>query len=110
MKSFIALLAICVALFSVTIKAAVIIQYQHIDTETPALTSTSPELFSQHLEYLHENDFTVLALDELLERLFTGEQLPGKTVSSTFDDGYASVAGQAAPLLEQYGYAYTIFV
>jgi len=110
MKSLIALLGLCVALFSVSIKAAVIIQYHHIDTTTPSLTSTPPELFSQHLDYLHKNDFAVLALDELLERLFAGEQLPDKVVAITFDDGYASVASQAAPLLEKYDYPYSIFV
>lgn len=110
MKFFIALVSIFAALLSMTTRAAVILQYHHIDTATPSLTSTSPELFAQHLEYLHDNDFSVLALDDLLARVFAGEQLPSKTVAITFDDGYASVASQAAPLLEQYSFPYTVFV
>lgn len=110
MRLLIGLVGICAALFSFATKAAVILQYHHIDTNTPALTSIHPDLFAQHLEYLQDNDFVVMPLDQLLDHLFTGKQLPGKTVAITFDDGYASVASQAAPLLKQHGYPYTIFV
>lgn len=110
MKRLVAMLGAWAVLLCPPLNAAVILQYHHVDTATPTLTSTTPELFAQHLRYLHDNDFVVMPLDELLNQVFAGNQLPDKAVAITFDDGYASVASQAAPLLEQYGYPYTIFV
>ncbi|UTF61642.1 polysaccharide deacetylase family protein [Gilvimarinus sp. DA14] len=91
-------------------RAAVILQYHHISETTPAATSTKPELFAQHLEYLDKRNFTVLALPELLKRLRNGEALNEKVAAITFDDGYDSVFRTALPLLKKYDYPFTVFV
>jgi len=89
---------------------AVVLVYHHVDSNTPASTSVSPELFARHLAYLHENGFAVLSLSRLLDDLSHGRQLPEKVVAITFDDAYRSVHRTAMPLLRQYSWPFTVFV
>ncbi len=97
-------------IYSGSIAAAVIVQYHHVDTETPAATSISPDLFAQHMTYLADHDFEVWALPRLLEALRNGEPMPEKVVAITFDDGYASVYSEAMPVLQKYDFPFTVFV
>ena len=73
-------------------------------------TSVSVKQFRQHLAYLKKHDYTVLPLGKALERMDSGQNLPGKTAVLTIDDGYASVWENALPLLDKFGYKATIFV
>ena len=38
----------------------VILLYHHVSSETPGITSVTPEQFEDHLEYLAENEFQVI--------------------------------------------------
>lgn len=89
---------------------AVILQYHHIATNTPRSTSVTPEEFRQHMEYLRDNGFNILPLDEVLAALQEGRELPNKTAALTFDDGYRSVYEVAYPLLKEWGWPFTVFV
>jgi poly-beta-1,6-N-acetyl-D-glucosamine N-deacetylase len=88
----------------------VAIQYHHFGNTTPPSTSVTLEQFKQHLAYLEKNQFTVLAFEEALHLIRTGEQLPLKSVVITIDDAYLSIYNQAFPLLKQKGWPLTIFV
>ncbi|WP_105166895.1 polysaccharide deacetylase family protein [Pseudoalteromonas sp. T1lg23B] len=90
--------------------AAVILQYHHVSEKLPAVTSLSAEQFRAHLSYLRDSQFKVVPLDELLKSLRKGDTLPAKTVAITFDDGYDNNIEQAAPILQEFNYPYTIFV
>jgi biofilm PGA synthesis lipoprotein PgaB len=89
---------------------AVILVYHHVAAETPRSTSVTPERFSAHLDYLQRHDFTVSPLLDVLESIRAGEELAAKTVVLTFDDGYVSVLENAAPLLRERGWPFTVFV
>tara|TARA_R110000824_G_scaffold288508_3_gene476774 strand:+ start:100555 stop:101634 length:1080 start_codon:yes stop_codon:yes gene_type:complete len=89
---------------------AVILQYHHISTATPAITSTSPEDFRRHMDYLASNNFTILSLQDILARLQNGESLPEFSAAITFDDGYLSVYTDALPVLREYNWPFTVFV
>ena len=93
-----------------SIAAAVIVQYHHVDAETPAATSISPDLFARHMAYLADHDFEVWALPRLLGALKNGELMPEKVVAITFDDGYESVFSEALPVLRKYDFPFTVFV
>lgn len=88
----------------------VILQYHHISTATPASTSISPADFRLHMQYLQDNDFTVVRLETAVNALRSGEPLPARAAVLTFDDGYTSVYEEAFPLLKEYGWPFTIFV
>lgn len=89
---------------------AAILVYHHVADETPRSTSVTPERFSAHLDYLARHDFTVSPLLDVLESIRAGEELAAKTVVLTFDDGYLSVLENAAPLLRERGWPFTVFV
>ncbi|MCP5346372.1 MAG: polysaccharide deacetylase family protein [Gammaproteobacteria bacterium] len=88
----------------------VIIQYHHVATDTPASTSISPRDFQIHLEYLRENGFNVIPLDQMLEALRQQQPVPDRSIAITFDDGYLSIYETAYPLLQQFGFPFTVFV
>lgn len=90
--------------------AAVVLEYHHVSDKTPKSTSISPEHFNAHMDYLAKNNFKVVPLIELAEKLREGKPLPDKTVAITFDDAYASVYHTAYPLLKQRGWPFTFFV
>jgi peptidoglycan/xylan/chitin deacetylase (PgdA/CDA1 family) len=89
---------------------AVVLLYHHVSGETPASTSVSPETFAAHLDYLAEQDYTVLPVSRLVTALVEDEPLPARAVAITFDDAYRSVLTEAAPRLARYGFPYAVFV
>lgn len=88
----------------------VVLQYHHVDDTTPAPTSVRVEQFEQHLAYLDEHDFNVLALDEALDSLQQGRGLPDRSIVISFDDSYDSIYREAFPRLQARGFAFTVFV
>lgn len=100
------LLSCCAA----SANALVVLQYHHISNDTPKATSLSPVLFEQHLDYLAENDFDVIGLDQLARLIREGESLPDKTAVITFDDGYISVYRESYPRLKKRGFPFAVFI
>jgi len=89
---------------------AVILQYHNVSTSTAADTSISPDNFRTQMEFLRDNGFAVLPLEDVIKALREGVALPDKTAVITFDDGYRSVYDAAFPLLKSYGWPFTVFV
>jgi peptidoglycan/xylan/chitin deacetylase (PgdA/CDA1 family) len=62
------------------------------------------------MDYLAKNNFTIVPLTELAEKLQANKTLPDKTVAISFDDSYADVYTAAYPILKKYGWPFTFFV
>ena len=88
---------------------AVILQYHHVADDTPAITSTRPAVFAEHMAHLAEH-YNVMPLQAIIEFLQNGHALPDKAIAITFDDGYANILKNAHPIMAQYGFPYTVFV
>lgn len=110
------LLATMVAvLFSITVHATDsvnILVYHHVANDTPASTTISPSGFREHLQLLHDNDITVVSLEDALAALRGdgGTVLPEKAVAITFDDAYENIYTNAFPLLKEFDVPFTVFV
>lgn len=91
-------------------QAAVVILYHHVSDTTPKSTSISPAHFEAQMDYLEKNNFKIVPLLELTEKLRKGESLPDKTVAISFDDSYVSVYDSAFPRLKKRGWPFTFFV
>jgi biofilm PGA synthesis lipoprotein PgaB len=104
------LLSIIVVALALPVNAAVVILYHHVSDSTPKSTSISPAAFEAQMDYLAANDFNVVPLLELTEKLRKGEALPDKTVAISFDDSYVSVYDSAFPRLKKRGWPFTFFV
>lgn len=88
---------------------AVILLYHHVANDTPKSTSVSPQVFRQHMEYLHKNH-TVLPLQKVINALKNNTPLPPNSVAITFDDGYQDILINAHPILTEMDFPYTIFI
>ncbi|WNC72041.1 polysaccharide deacetylase family protein [Thalassotalea psychrophila] len=106
-KILIALLMTLVPNFA---QATVILVYHHVSETTPKSTSISPKQFELHLNYLKDNGFKVIALNEMVDKLKAKQPLEDKTVVITFDDGYSDILYNGHPLLQKFGYPYTMFI
>ena len=103
------------ALFVASVQAnaadhCVVLQYHHISEETPGITSVTPELFQQHLDYLLVNGHNVLALEDVVATLKDGGELPDRCVALTIDDAYLSAYTEAFPRTRRYAFPLTLFV
>ncbi len=88
----------------------VILLYHHVATDTPPSTTISPGDFRAHLQYLRDNDFTVVGLDTMIQSLQGKQQLADRAIAITFDDGYLSIFTEAFPLLQEFGYPFSLFI
>lgn len=88
----------------------VVLQYHHISDSTPPSTSTSNSLFRAQLDYIEELDLTVAPLPEATRKALAGDLENEQKLAITFDDAYESVYTNAAPLLRERNYPFTIFI
>ena len=91
-----------------------ILMYHRIDTDRPGALvgrelTVSPEQFAEQLAYLKSRGLTGISMEQLRERLRSGEPLDHAVVL-TFDDGYADQYRYAVPLLHEYGDEATFYI
>ena len=86
---------------------ALIITYHAIEAGPPPLY-VHPELFQLHVESVLSEGARILNVSALVQELAepTGTE---RLVALTFDDGFSSVARNAAPILSSYGVSATVF-
>lgn len=77
-------------------------------TDSPL--AVSPNVFADHVSYLHDAGFSTITAGKLAAILSGGAgDLPERPVVLTFDDGYGDFYAQALPLLKRYGFNATLF-
>lgn len=86
---------------------ALILTYHAVEPGPPPLC-IHPATFREHLDCVAEAGVPVIALDELVAAIRGGRRL-GRSVTITFDDGFQSVADEAAPLLAERRLPATVF-
>lgn len=68
------------------------------------------KVFETHLQYLKDEQWTVINEEQFLAGLDEPGTLPEKAVLITFDDGYKSNLQIALPILQQFSYPAIVFV
>ena len=95
---------------SVMADGAVVLMYHRFgDGRFPA-TNIRVDQFRAHLDYLRDNDYSVIPLARMLTVLGGGDPLPPKAVVITIDDAFRSVFETGHPILREYNVPYTLFV
>ena len=91
-------------------RAPVILMYHSIDGHglSPDIV-VSAENFDAHLSYLH-NHYRLTSLEDIVQLLQSGQEVPWDAVAVTFDDGYLDNFEKAFPILQRYECPATIFV
>jgi peptidoglycan/xylan/chitin deacetylase (PgdA/CDA1 family) len=67
-------------------------------------------MFAAQLQYLRCQGFSGLTFGELCQRRRSGQPLPARPIVLTFDDGYADLIEEAAPIMIEQGFPATAFV
>lgn len=86
-----------------------ILLYHRVDEEDSML-STTPATFRKHMQFLSERGWRSLSLDEFTFYAWSGKKLPSCSFFITFDDGYESLHGPAAKILEEFNFRATCFL
>lgn len=92
-----------------------VLAYHHLEPSSngkqPANNSVlSVEEFAWQMEYLHNNNFYTMTMDEMKEYLAGRFNPPRRAVLITFDDGYESNYTLAFPILARYNFRAAIFL
>jgi peptidoglycan/xylan/chitin deacetylase (PgdA/CDA1 family) len=93
-------------------RSIAILMYHGVTDEQTAIPDwcqVRVEPFRQQMEFLSQ-EYHVLGLGEVLQRLSNGLPLPERTACLTFDDGFQNVYSNAWPVLARYQLPSTVFV
>ena len=71
---------------------------------------TRPDHLRRCLQYLVDNDYCFISLEQLVTAIRTKQPLPPRAVTFTMDDGFADQAKIAAPIFEEFNCPLTFFV
>jgi peptidoglycan/xylan/chitin deacetylase (PgdA/CDA1 family) len=93
---------------------APVLMYHSISDDTEDVhpyyqTTTSPQVFAEHMRFLSENRYSVISLGELVSAMRQGRSL-SDCVVITFDDGFRDFYRHAFPVLQRYGFSATMFL
>ena len=66
--------------------------------------------FRAQLQYLRDNNFTVLSMAQVEAILNDKLPMPERAVVLTIDDGYRSVYDVAFPIIQEFNYPFTLYV
>jgi poly-beta-1,6-N-acetyl-D-glucosamine N-deacetylase len=92
------------------VQAAVMLIYHHVANDTPRVSSVTADELRGHLQYFKDNNFQVIGLDVLIRQLQQGEAIADNALVISFDDSYENNFSTAHPILQEFGYPYTIFI
>ncbi|MGB9578439.1 MAG: polysaccharide deacetylase family protein, partial [Halothiobacillaceae bacterium] len=93
-----------------------ILMYHEVAPHTPEMSRlkqsllVTPEEFSRQMQYLKDNGFTTVTLDDWMAARAGQETLPAKPVILTFDDGRIGVYKNAFPILKRNGQKAILFL
>ncbi len=90
--------------------SAVVVMYHRFGEDDYPSTNTTPEQLDAHIAELKSGPYTVLPLNEIVEKLRDGSPLPERTVGITIDDAYRSIYTEAWPRFQKAGLPFTVFV
>lgn len=91
-------------------KQVPIIMYHNIVQNPVEDSEISAERFEEQIKRLYDDGYTAVLMQDLVEYVEKGKELPEKPICITFDDGYLSNYKIAYPILKKYNMKATIFV
>lgn len=87
-----------------------VLNYHSVAVDPGNIVVIHPDKFREHMQYLHDNGYRTLTLNEFTD-IFEGRaEAPAKAVLLTFDDGYTDNYETAMPVLKEFGFHATLFM
>jgi peptidoglycan/xylan/chitin deacetylase (PgdA/CDA1 family) len=73
-------------------------------------TNTKPEVFADHMAFLHKNYYQVISISDAVKYLVADGTHKKKYAVITFDDGYHDFYESAFPVLKKFNFPATVFL
>lgn len=87
-----------------------VLMYHSINYEKGNTLRVPANKFEAQMQWLKQNGYNTLTLDELYAHTQNKTLFPAKSVVLTFDDGYSDNYDAAFPILKKYGFKATVFM
>lgn len=87
-----------------------VLMYHSINYEKNNILRVPKEDFANEMQWLYQNGYKTLSLDELYDHVKSNTPFPKRSVVITLDDGYDDNYISAYPVLKQYGFHATVFM
>ncbi|MBN2468935.1 MAG: polysaccharide deacetylase family protein [Deltaproteobacteria bacterium] len=84
--------------------------YHNFSTNQPDKLTVSEAAFEEQMKFLHDNGYSVITMDQLLDFLDFKIPLPDKSVVISIDDGWITGFTIAYPVLKKYNFPATYFI
>lgn len=103
-------LFIIIFLFATTsANAAVILAYHRVGQDEYPNQSIKTSQFLEHMKTIVDGGYNVARLEDVVDALSSGRELPDKTIVITFEGGYRSILDSAVPFLRKNKLPFTVF-
>jgi len=89
--------------------ANILVFHRFGDPRYPS-TNISQQRLRKIFNYFEDNNYQVLSLEELVNKIEEGNSIGDKTVALTIDDGYESFYKNGLEIFKEYDYPFTIFI
>jgi peptidoglycan/xylan/chitin deacetylase (PgdA/CDA1 family) len=86
-----------------------ILCYHDVSDDSASPYAVSTQAFHQQMRYLAER-CTPTSVDELVQRIQSGQAIPERAIAVTLDDGYLGVYTHALPILQEHAIPATVFL
>jgi len=87
-----------------------VLNYHQVNDKYHSALTLDVAQFKKQMEYLHNEGYHTISLDDLYAYVTEGKELPDKPIVLTFDDGYIDNYEDVLPILESYDMQATIFM
>lgn len=87
-----------------------VLYYHSIDPSEANELILSPERLKKQLQYILDEGYTPLTMNQLYEHLTNNKEIPKKSIVINFDDGYMDNYTYAFPILKELGIKATFFI
>jgi peptidoglycan/xylan/chitin deacetylase (PgdA/CDA1 family) len=116
---FLTVLALCVGGITSIARAApatehatsaTILVYHRFGPIVADSMTVTTAVFASQLKYLHDNGYTIVPLQDVVNFAAGHGELPARAVAITADDGHRTVFSDMKPLVERYRIPVTLFI
>ncbi|MBP7769819.1 MAG: polysaccharide deacetylase family protein [Aliarcobacter sp.] len=84
--------------------------YHRFGDERHPSTNTTLEELEKEFEYFKSNNYKVVTVSQIAQKLNSGEDIPQNWVAFSIDDSYKSFYTNALKIFKKYNYPFTLFV
>jgi len=102
-------LLLCLSYLYLNANAHVFVYHRFGDSKHES-TNTSLQELKKEFEYFKTNNYKVVTVSKIVEKLKNKEKIPNNWIAFTIDDAYKSFYQNGLELFKKYNYPFTLFV